>query len=57
MSTKGSSVLARLSALLTKDMVDVTPYGKNSVDITYEDGECVRVTILRLDPPRGEVLN
>lgn len=51
------AVLLRLMRLLQKDILETTAVGKNGIEVTYEDGERIMITIDQIDRPRGEVLN
>lgn len=49
--------LKKLIALLKKDIVLTETVDKNTIELTYEDGERVRLSMLQLDRPASEVLN
>lgn len=50
-------LLQKITGLLTKEMVEIEPHGKDALEITYDDGSRIRVTLTQIDPPRGEVLH
>lgn len=50
-------VLLKLLSLLQKDIIDTATPDANTVELSYDDGERVRVTLVQLDRPRSDVLN
>lgn len=50
-------VLLKLLSLLQKDIIDTATPDANTVELQYDDGERVRVTLVQLDRPRSDILN
>lgn len=48
-------LVTKIAGLLTKEMVEMEPHGKDAIEITYADGCRVRVTLEQLDPPMSEI--